>query len=144
MGRLDGQRALVTGASSGIGAVDAVELPLLSPYVAAKHGLHGFLNSLRADLRAGGSHVRVAEVRPGAVDTRLLGLAERYARPLTERALALAGRLARDRAHADATPHGLWEPSGEGELGGHLHGRPSLLAALQLRGTRPRGGVGPR
>jgi len=173
-------------------AVDAVELPLLSPYVAAKHGLHGFLNSLRAELRAGGSHVRVAEVRPGAVDTpfwlhlthraglvppaipplttytaesvaravvavaiaprrsitvggstRLLGLAERYARPLTERALALAGRLARARAHPDATPHGLWEPSGEGELGGHLHGRPSLLAALQLRGTRPRGGMEP-
>jgi hypothetical protein len=31
-------------------AVDAIELPLLSPYV-AKHGHHGFLNSLRADLR---------------------------------------------------------------------------------------------
>jgi len=33
-------------------AVDEIELPLLSPYVAAKHGLHGFLNSLRADLRS--------------------------------------------------------------------------------------------
>ena len=171
-------------------AVDAIELPLLSPYVAAKHGLHGFLNSLRADLRSVGSAVVVSEVRPGAVDTPfwlhlthraglvppaipplttytaesvaravvacaiaprravtvggstlLLSFAERHARPLMERALALAGRLARARAHTDPAPHGLWEPSGEGKLGGSLHGRPSMLAALQLRGTRPRGGV---
>ncbi|HEX7289907.1 MAG TPA: hypothetical protein VF250_02160 [Conexibacter sp.] len=59
-----------------------------------------------------------------------------------ERALALAGRLARARAKPDDAPNGLWEPSGEGELDGHLHGRPSLFAALQLRGTRPSGGVG--
>lgn len=171
-------------------AVDEIELPLLSPYVAAKHGLHGFLNSLRADLRSSGSPVVVSEVRPGAVDTPfwlhlthrtglappaipplttytaesvaravvacaiaprrsvtvggstvLLSLAERYARPLMERALALAGRFARARAHPDDAPRGLWEPTGEGKLDGHLHGRPSLLAALRLRGTRPRGGV---
>jgi len=171
-------------------AVDEVELPLLSPYVAAKHGLHGFLNSLRADLRSRGSQVTVAEVRPGAVDTPfwlhlthraglapptipplttytaesvaravvacaiaprrsitvggstlLLSFAERHARPLMERALALVGRLARARAQPDDAPRGLWEPSGEGDLGGDLHGRPSLLAALQLRGTRPPGGV---
>jgi len=172
-------------------AVDQIELPLLSPYVAAKHGLHGFLNSLRAELRASGSSVKVTEVRPGAVDTPfwlhlthrgrlvppsipplttytaesvaravvactiaprrsitvggstlLLSFAERHARPLMERALALAGRFARARAHRDETPRGLWEPSGDGTLDGHLHGRPSLLAALQLRGTRPPGGVG--
>jgi NAD(P)-dependent dehydrogenase (short-subunit alcohol dehydrogenase family) len=171
-------------------AVDEIELPLLSPYVAAKHGLHGFLNSLRADLRSSGSAVEVSEVRPGAVDTpfwlhlthrgnlvppaipplttytaeavaravvacaiaprrsvtiggstRLLALAERHARPLMERALALAGRLARARAKPDDAPRGLWEPSGKGDLDGHLHGRPSLLAAMQLRGTRPRGGM---
>jgi short-subunit dehydrogenase len=171
-------------------AVDEIELPLLSPYVAAKHGLHGFLNSLRADLRATSSAVVVSEVRPGAVDTPfwlhlthragldpprvpalttytaesvaravvacaivprrsvmvggmtvVLAFAERHARPLMERALALAGRLARNRAHPDDTPRGLWEPSGDGELSGHLRGRPSMLAALQLRGTRPRGGV---
>lgn len=73
--------------------------------------------------------------------TVLLSFAERHARPLMERALALAGRFARARAHPDDSPRGLWEPSGDGELSGHLHGRPSLLAALQLRGTRPRGGV---
>jgi short-subunit dehydrogenase len=172
-------------------AVDEIELPLLSPYVAAKHGLHGFLESLRVDLRSSGSAVALSEVRPGAVDTPfwlhlthraglvpptipplttytaesvaravvacviaprrsitvggstlLLTLAERHARPLMERAFALVGRLARARAHPDPAPSGLWEPSGEGILDGHLHGRPSLLAALRLRGTRPRGGVG--
>ncbi|HEX5146525.1 MAG TPA: SDR family NAD(P)-dependent oxidoreductase, partial [Conexibacter sp.] len=50
-------------------AVDEIELPLLSAYVAAKHGLHGFLESLRAELRGDGSRVAVCEVRPGAVDT---------------------------------------------------------------------------
>jgi short-subunit dehydrogenase len=174
-------------------AVDEIELPLLSPYVAAKQGLHGFLNSLRADLRASGSRVAVSEVRPGAVDTPfwrhlthraglappqipafvtytaasvarvvvacaiaprrsvtvggstvLLTFAERRARPLVERAFALAGRLARTHARRDRAAAGLWEPSGEGVLDGHLHGRPSLLAALRLRGLRPRGGVGPR
>lgn len=171
-------------------AVDEIELPLLSPYVAAKHGLHGFLESLRADLRSGGSPVELSEVRPGAVDTPfwlhlthrgglvppgipplttytaesvaravvacaiaprrsvtvggstlLLSFAERHARPLVERAFALAGRLARARSHPDPAPQGLWEPSGEGILDGHLHGRPSVLAALRLHGTRPRGGV---
>jgi short-subunit dehydrogenase len=172
-------------------AVDEIELPLLSPYVAAKNGLHGFLNSLRADLRSKGSQVSVAEVRPGAVDTPfwlhlthraglmppripalttytaasvaravvacaiaprrsvtvggstlVLSFAERHARPLMERALAVAGRFARARAKPDDTASGLWEPSGEGMLDGHLHGRPSLLTALQLRGTRPHGRVG--
>jgi short-subunit dehydrogenase len=170
-------------------AVDEIELPLLSPYVAAKHGLHGFLNSLRADLRSSGSRVGVAEVRPGAVDTPfwrhlthhaglappqipplatytaeavaqavvacaiaprrsvtvggstvLLTVLERRARPLVERAFALVGRLARDQARPDRAANALWQPSGEGVLRGGLHGRPSLLAALRLRGLRPRGG----
>lgn len=171
-------------------AVDEIQLPLLSPYVAAKNGLHGFLQSLRADLRANGSTIQLSEVRPGAVDTPfwlhlthraglvpprvpalttytaesvaravvacaiaprrsvtvggftlLASLAERHARPITERVLGLAGRLARARAHPDDTPRGLWEPSGDGTLDGHLRGRPSMLTALQLRGTRPPGGV---
>jgi short-subunit dehydrogenase len=174
-------------------AVDAIELPLMSPYVAAKHGLHGFLQSLRAELRASSSRISVSEIRPGAVDspfwrhlTHHAGLAppripplttyttesvaravvasaieprrsvtvggstvalealERCARPLMERAFALVARLARERATADDAPSGLWGPSGDGELTGELRGRPSLLAALRLRGARPDGGeVGP-
>lgn len=46
-----------------------VPLPLLSPYVTAKHGVRGFVNSLRGELRAERSRVRVAVVDPGPVDT---------------------------------------------------------------------------
>lgn len=46
-----------------------VPLPTFSSYAAAKHALRGFLNSLRIELRAQGSPVRVAILNPGAVDT---------------------------------------------------------------------------
>jgi NAD(P)-dependent dehydrogenase (short-subunit alcohol dehydrogenase family) len=41
-------------------AVDAIPIVLLSPYVAAKQGLDGFLGSLRSELRASGSSVTVS------------------------------------------------------------------------------------
>jgi short-subunit dehydrogenase len=50
-------------------AADTIALSLLSPYVAAKSGLDGFLESLRAELRATGSAVSLSVVRPGAVDS---------------------------------------------------------------------------
>ena len=43
--------------------------PLMAAYSAAKHGLRGLLASLRIELRAAGSPVRVAMVHPGPVDT---------------------------------------------------------------------------
>lgn len=46
-----------------------VPLPLLSPYVAAKHALRGCLGSLRIELRSRGSKVRVCMVHPGPIDT---------------------------------------------------------------------------
>ena len=46
-----------------------VPMPLFASYVAAKHGLRGFLGSLRIELRAQGSRVKVAMVHPGHVDT---------------------------------------------------------------------------
>jgi NAD(P)-dependent dehydrogenase (short-subunit alcohol dehydrogenase family) len=46
-----------------------VPLPLLSPYVAAKHALRGCLGSLRIELRQRGSKVRVCMVHPGPIDT---------------------------------------------------------------------------
>jgi short-subunit dehydrogenase len=53
-----------------VSAAGKVALPLLSPYVAAKHGLRGFIRALDIELRARGSGVRVAMVHPGPVDTR--------------------------------------------------------------------------
>ncbi|HYW08919.1 MAG TPA: SDR family NAD(P)-dependent oxidoreductase, partial [Longimicrobium sp.] len=41
----------------------------LSSYVAGKHGLRGFLDALRVDLRAAGEDVAVCEVDPGPVAT---------------------------------------------------------------------------
>ena len=43
--------------------------PLLSAYSASKHALRGFMQSLRLELKATGSRVRVAIVHPGPVDT---------------------------------------------------------------------------
>lgn len=44
-------------------------LPTFSSYAAAKHAMRGFLNSLRAELRAQGKGVKVAIVHPGSVNT---------------------------------------------------------------------------
>ncbi|HWT22126.1 MAG TPA: SDR family oxidoreductase, partial [Solirubrobacteraceae bacterium] len=46
-----------------------VPIPLHSPYVAAKHGVRGFLGSLRVELKHRGSSVRVCMVHPGFVGT---------------------------------------------------------------------------
>ena len=48
-----------------------VPLPTWSSYAAAKHGLRGFLNSLRIEEREQGTGVRVAMVHPGPIDTPL-------------------------------------------------------------------------
>lgn len=54
-------------ATGSVGALHP--LPMLGGYSAAKHGLRGLMNSLRLELRATGSRVRVALVHPGPVDT---------------------------------------------------------------------------
>ncbi len=46
-----------------------VPVPLLSPYVAAKHALRGFLGALRNELRHEGSGVRVSMIHPAPIDT---------------------------------------------------------------------------
>jgi len=46
-----------------------VPLPTYTSYAAAKHGLRGFLNSLRIELVAQRSPVTISIVNPGAVDT---------------------------------------------------------------------------
>jgi len=66
-----------------------------------------------------------------------LQLANTVARPVTERALALAARLGRSAAEGDPAPNALWEPSGDGTVAGGIAGRRSLLNAVRLRGRRP-------
>ena len=43
--------------------------PLLSSYSAAKHGVNGFLESLRVELRHDGVPVAVTEIQPAVIDT---------------------------------------------------------------------------
>lgn len=44
-------------------------MPLMTAYAGAKHGLRGFVNSLRVELKATRSPVRIGMVHPGPVDT---------------------------------------------------------------------------
>jgi short-subunit dehydrogenase len=60
-----------------------IPLPMMSSYVAAKHAVHGFAGSLRIELRARGSDVRIGVVAPGPVDT-----------PFFEHAATVAGQAA--------------------------------------------------
>jgi NAD(P)-dependent dehydrogenase (short-subunit alcohol dehydrogenase family) len=69
--------------------------------------------------------------------TVALHVASRLAGPLVERALAFGTRFARGRAGRHPTPNALWEPSGDGSVSGGIAGRPSLLTAVRLRGSRP-------
>jgi NAD(P)-dependent dehydrogenase (short-subunit alcohol dehydrogenase family) len=163
-------------------AADVVPLPMLSPYVAAKHALTGFMRVLAAELRATGSAVTVSLVRPGAVDTPflrhvtqpdnlrpplipplvsyttesvaratvscairprstlciggatiLLQVVATAARPLLDQAAKRLTRHWLRRRSTEVAPNALWEPSGDGALGGGQKGRPSLYAARTAR-----------
>lgn len=52
-------------------AAGVVGTPTRSLYSASKHALHGFYNSLRMELEAAASAVRIVVVCPGSVDTQL-------------------------------------------------------------------------
>ncbi|KAJ9071929.1 hypothetical protein DSO57_1032425 [Entomophthora muscae] len=52
-------------------AAGVVGTPTRSLYSASKHALHGFYNSLRMELEAAASPVKVVIVCPGSVDTQL-------------------------------------------------------------------------
>lgn len=83
-------------------------------------------------------------VRPRTVVTvggsiLLLQVANKLARPLTERVLALGAMAGRATASTDEVANALWSTSGDGTVKGGLAGRPSLWAALRLAGSRPHG-----
>jgi short-subunit dehydrogenase len=54
--------------------------PSLAPYCAAKFGVRGFTEALRAELLAAGQPVRVTVVHPGGVRTGIAAAALRQAR----------------------------------------------------------------
>lgn len=60
------------GAVVAIGSIAALmPLPGMAAYTASKHGLVGFMETLRVELEEGGSSVTLSLVHPGAVDTPL-------------------------------------------------------------------------
>jgi NAD(P)-dependent dehydrogenase (short-subunit alcohol dehydrogenase family)/uncharacterized protein YndB with AHSA1/START domain len=60
------------GAVVAIGSIAArMPLPGMSAYTASKHGLVGFLDTVRIELEESGSSVTLSLVNPGAVDTPL-------------------------------------------------------------------------
>ncbi len=59
-----GGTLVVTGSVAG-----REPMPLAAAYSAAKHGVRGLVESVRLELRATGSRVRVAQIHPGPVDT---------------------------------------------------------------------------
>jgi NAD(P)-dependent dehydrogenase (short-subunit alcohol dehydrogenase family)/uncharacterized protein YndB with AHSA1/START domain len=60
------------GAIVAVGSIAArMPLPGMSAYTTSKHGLAGFLDTIRIELEEGGSSVTLSQVNPGAVDTPL-------------------------------------------------------------------------
>lgn len=60
------------GAIVAVGSIAArMPLPGMSAYTASKHGLAGFLDTIRIELEESGSSVTLSQVNPGAVDTPL-------------------------------------------------------------------------
>jgi NAD(P)-dependent dehydrogenase (short-subunit alcohol dehydrogenase family)/uncharacterized protein YndB with AHSA1/START domain len=60
------------GAVVAVGSIAArMPLPGMAAYTASKHGLAGFLDTVRAELEESGSSVTLSLVNPGAVDTPL-------------------------------------------------------------------------
>jgi NAD(P)-dependent dehydrogenase (short-subunit alcohol dehydrogenase family)/uncharacterized protein YndB with AHSA1/START domain len=60
------------GAVVAVGSIAArMPLPGMSAYSASKHGLAGFLDTVRIELEESGSSVTLSQVNPGAVDTPL-------------------------------------------------------------------------
>lgn len=60
----DGGSIVVTGSINGL-----APLPAFAAYSGAKHGLRGFVRSLRVELKGQRSRVSIALVNPGAIDT---------------------------------------------------------------------------
>jgi len=85
MGQVHGARAALPHLEASGGTLICVGsvigergVPLMGPYCAAKHALEGWLDALRVELAHADSHVRIALVRPSAVNTPLYQKARSY------------------------------------------------------------------
>jgi len=85
MGQVHGARAALPHLEASGGTLICVGsvigergVPLMGPYCAAKHALEGWLDALRVELAHTGSRVRIALVRPSAVNTPLYQKARSY------------------------------------------------------------------
>jgi len=85
MGQVHGARAALPHLEASGGTLICVGsvigqrgVPLMGPYCAAKHALEGWLDALRVELARAGSRVRIALVRPSAVNTPLYQKARSY------------------------------------------------------------------
>ncbi len=67
---------------ANVSVLSRFPVPMFSAYVASKHGLRGFLGSLRIELERDGSGIDVAMVHPGHVDT-----------PFWKRVTSVTGRI---------------------------------------------------
>lgn len=63
----EGERASIINVSS-ISSI--IKVPFLAPYVASKHGIHGFIGSIFEHVRKKG--IKVCSIMPGWVDTKML------------------------------------------------------------------------
>lgn len=76
MAALPRLRAAGGGALIVVSSVEAeVPLPYQTAYAASKHGVNGFVRSLRMELRAAGDPISVAQVQPSGIDTPLFQVA---------------------------------------------------------------------
>jgi NAD(P)-dependent dehydrogenase (short-subunit alcohol dehydrogenase family) len=96
------------GALIIVSSIDAdVPLPYQTAYVASKHGVKGFVRSLRMELAAEGAPIAVAQVQPAAIDTPLF-------------------RVARTRLGVEPKPPGpVYDPDVVAELIVHAAEHPS-------------------
>ena len=105
---------------ANVSVLSRFPVPMFSAYVASKHGLRGFLGSLRIELEEDGSGIDVAMVHPGHVDT-----------PFWSRVTSVTGRIPRlpplaydDERIARALVDAAADPSRERVVG--------VLAQLQV------------
>ena len=105
-----------------------VPLPTWSSYTAAKHGLRGFLNTLKIEERSSGSGVQFAMVHPGPIDTPLFA----HAASATGRKPRIPPDAYAPETVAQAIVEMVVKPRGEVVLGGVTR-----LVDLMFVGARP-------